>query len=159
MNSENLIRYSAGGIELLDRVEPLWVQLIRHDSESSPFFQEEIASRTFRNRRADLISKSRNGHIRVDLAENVKTGELTGYCISTIDDRHVGEIDSIFVMEKERGAGIGDALMNRALEWLDAKEATSKILVVATGNERVHSFYAKYGFFPIASTLRQRTDK
>ena len=156
MKSENQTHYSAGGIELMDRVEPLWVQLNAHHGELSPFFQEDFRTRTFRNRRADLISKSKTGHIKVDLAENATTGELYGNCISTIDEAHVGEIDSILVVEKERGAGLGDALMNRALEWLDAKGATSRILVVAAGNERVHSFYAKYGFFPISSILRQK---
>ncbi len=148
-----MVIYDAGGAELLDSVEPLWRQLIQHHSELSHHFSQEIASRTFEKRRADLVSKS--DKLRVELAK--VQDELVGYSISTIDDTGVGEIDSMFVVEASRNEGIGDALMRSALDWLDSNGVASKVLTVAIGNERVYSFYERYGFFPRDVVLEEKS--
>ncbi len=149
-----MVIYDAGGAELLDSVEPLWRQLIQHHSELSHHFSQEIASRTFKKRRRDLVSKS--DKLRVELAK--AQDELVGYSISTIDDTGVGEIDSMFVVEASRNEGVGDALMRSALDWLDSNGVLSKVLTVAIGNERVYSFYERYGFFPRDVVLEQKVD-
>ncbi len=38
--------------------------------------------------------------------------------------------------------------MRSALDWLDANGVASKVLTVAIGNERLYTFYERYGFFP-----------
>ena len=147
-----MVTYDSGGAELLDSIEPLWRQLIQHHSELSPYFGQEIASRTFKERRAYLVSKS--DELRVEVAKD--QGELMGYCISTVDDAGVGEIDSMFVVEASRKEGVGDVLIRSALDWLDSNGVVSKVLTVAIGNERVYAFYERYDFFPRDVVLEQK---
>lgn len=63
--------------------------------------------------------------------------------------------DSIFVESDYRNMGIGDKLMNKALDWLDREGTTTKALMVIYGNERVFRFYRKFGFQPRAVRLIQ----
>ncbi len=149
-----MVTYDAGGAELLDSVEPLWRQFIQYHSELSRYFGQEMATGTFKERRAYLVSKA--DKLRVEFAK--AQGEPIGYCVSTIDDAGVGEIDSIFVVDASRNEGIGDALMRSALEWLDSNGVASKVLAVAVGNERVYTFYERYGFFPRDVILKQKVD-
>jgi len=71
-----------------------------------------------------------------------------GYCVSTVDNRKVGEVESLFIEDRYRGLGIGDNLMKKALSWMDNVSTVKKIINVAYGNEKVFSFYSKYGFYP-----------
>lgn len=154
----NGITFKIGGAELLDAVEPLWLQLIAHHSNLSPFFADEIASRNFLDRRTELAAKAAAGKLRVELVFDSDSAVI-GYLICSIDGSGEGEIDSIFLRDPARSRGIGSTLMNRAMMWLDAEGAKKKFLVVATGNERVYAFYARYGFFPIANILRHKSSE
>jgi GNAT superfamily N-acetyltransferase len=58
------------------------------------------------------------------------------YCISTVSADGCGEVDSMFVEEHFRGAGVGSELVRCALAWLDSVGASSKVVTVAHGNER-----------------------
>lgn len=59
-------------------------------------------------------------------------------------------------MDKEyRKYGLGDKLMNSALEWLDSNQVKTKIIGVAEGNENVLEFYKKYGFYKRSVILQQ----
>ncbi len=77
-----------------------------------------------------------------------------GYCISGINNERMGEIKSIFVSETYRRIGIGDVLMQKALDWLE-KRGVEKIVEVAAGNEKAWGFYAHYGFLPRKTMLKQ----
>ena len=79
-----------------------------------------------------------------------------GYCISGIDQDGIGEIESIFIAEEFRGQNVGEALMQHALHWLNDQGVTSKVIDVAVGNERVFKFYARFGFFPRVTKLKQK---
>lgn len=141
------IGYVEGGVEILDLVAPLWEELNRHHQAISEHFAEAIARRTFAARRARLVNKIRAGRVRVDLAKTA-AGDCIGYCIATVDRHGTGEVNSIYVQPSFRNRGIGDALMRRALTWMDTIGTQSRRLEVAWGNERVWSFYRRYGFFP-----------
>lgn len=141
------ICYVEGGEELLDRVAPLWAELNRHVQAASEHFSAAIAARTFAARKADLMGKSVGGLLRVDLAKTA-AGECVGYCVATIDCNRKGEIDSLFVLPDFRNQKIGDALMRRALNWMDAVGVKSRALEVTWGNDRVWNFYRRFGFFP-----------
>ena len=67
----------------------------------------------------------------------------------------IGEVESIFVGANYRGSGIGDSLMKKALCWMDQEGAVAKIVEVASGNEEAFCFYAKYGFLPRKTVLKQ----
>ncbi len=145
-SSEN-IDYIEGGGELLDLIARLWMELSGHHQAISEHFSAVIAQRTFAARKAELVEKGRHGHLRVDLAKT-GTGECIGYCVSSIDCDQTGEVDSIFVQPPFRNQGIGDALMERAMRWMDGVGTQSRILEVAWGNQQVWSFYERLGFLP-----------
>jgi len=152
------VEYIQGGSELMDSIAPLWEHLNRLHADLSLHFSNTYPARRFSSRKRELLKKSEQGRLRVDLAR-LPSGDLIGYCVTTVSRENVGEIDSIFVLDDYRGLGIGEALMRKALAWLDAARVEQKIVVAVSGNERVFPFYAKFGFYPRATTLLQKDDR
>ncbi len=152
--SKEDIKYIFGGVELLDEIQPLWEKLNQHHEEISPYFSHEFQDYGFLKRKARLLQKYSNGKLRIDIA-NVQRRNI-GYLISTVTEDGNGEIESIFVEDEFRGQAIGDALMRRALEWLDEEDVHTKVIDVAMGNEKVYTFYARFGFFPRVIKLKQK---
>ncbi len=148
------IDYMEGGVELLDQVVPLWEELNRHHQKLSEHFSDAMAARAFADRRSELVEKSNHGRLRVDVART-GAGDFVAYCIATVDPTGTGEIDSIFVQPALRNRGIGDALMRRAMAWMDALGTHSRVLNVAWGNDRVGAFYQRYGFLPRSTTFEK----
>lgn len=150
-----MIEYISGGRELLDEVGPLWEKLNRHHARLDPHFADLFLKRTFAERKAGLIKKAGQGKLRVDLARSVPDGRLVGYAVSTIDEDRRGELDSIYVEEDYRGAGVGRALMERALAWMDEEGVNYRFLEVRVGNEGALRFYRRFGFVPATIRLDQ----
>jgi len=61
----------------------------------------------------------------------------------------------VFVNPAFRGLGVGDALMRKALAWMDKQGAVDKIVEVGVGNEQAFGFYSRYGFYPRKTVLKQ----
>lgn len=139
----------------IDQIRPLWEQLVLHHKARSTNFKDFYDNFTFEKRKADLLNKSRDGLLRVDIAEDRDTSRNIGYCISTIKENE-GEIDSIFVEQDYRSEGIGNAFMERALGWMDDHGVEVKRVAVAAGNEGAFGFYEKYGFLPRQIILEQK---
>ena len=93
------------------------------------------------------------------VARHRETGGDVDFCVAAISRENVGSIESIFVDEHHRNHGIGDALIRKALDWLDCMKVVSKVVYVATGNERVHAFYRRYGFYPRNVLMQQKEKK
>ena len=51
--------------------------------------------------------------------------------------------------------GIGDALMQRSIRWMDEKGVKTKKVVIATSNQEAISFYERYGFRRRSITLEK----
>lgn len=149
------IEYIECGGESLDLIKPLWEKLNKHHGKLSKHFAEKYLEFTFEIRKADLLSKVEHGGLRIFLAKDSTTGELIGYCISSVDKYKVGEIDSIFVDLNHRGRGIGVSLIKKTLLWMDTMQVIKKKVVVAAGNEQAFTFYSRFGFYPIHTTLQQ----
>ena len=45
--------------------------------------------------------------------------------------------------------------MQRALDWLDARNAHTKLIDVAVGNEDAIKFYERFDFYPKVVTLKK----
>ena len=150
------VEYVAGDQGLIDRCGPLWDKLNVHHAERSKHFAAAFARRRWEDRRDGIfLTRLREGgRVRVDLA--VREGVDVGYCITTISAAAVGEIESIYVEEGLRGRGVGRALMEKALAWLDAEGIRHKMLGVGAGNEEALPFYARFGFVPSATVLRHK---
>jgi ribosomal protein S18 acetylase RimI-like enzyme len=153
MNPLPSIRYSLteSGAELLDRVEPLWLQLRHHHADISPQWSPQLLSINFAQRRAGLIKKA-DKTLLVLLAS--AADQDVGYCVSSITSDQQGEIDSLYVLSSHRCQGIGNALMSHTLEWFHKQSISSISLEVIVGNDSALPFYARYGFLPRTVCLR-----
>lgn len=151
------IWYEVMGEEGLGLIEPLWMELRQMHRARSVHFSDALGSREFGDRRDELLEKSSGGLMRVELART-GDGALAGYCVSTIDGRLVGEVDSLFVSTAFRGSGIGTKLMQGSLRWMEGLGVRKKVLTAIVGNEEVHAFYARFGFRPKCVMLEHVPD-
>ena len=149
------IEIVTGGMELLDSVKPLWEKLNTLHAEMSKNFSKSYQEWTFEDRKNDLIVKAEDNKLKVDLAFDREHEKNVGYCVSTIDEKNIGEIDSIFVEEKYRDHGLGEELMKSTLRWLDDQRVEEKYIAVAAGNEKAFKFYERFGFYPRRTVLSQ----
>ena len=147
------INFVSGSTELLDTIRPLWEKLNKHHASVSPHFQHDFNGYTFEQRTANLSKKHEKSAIRIVIAQT--SLQPVGYVICAVDENRVGEIESIYVDEAFRGLGVGKQLMERALAWLDSQHTESNMIDVAVGNEDAYRFYARYGFYPRVTTLKQ----
>lgn len=136
----------------LDLIRPLWEGLAAHHREqaraNAPAFLEEMATRSFEDRRAEILEKNRHRLLRLELAHPDGAAEPCGYCIASGAPGASGEVESIYVDEAYRNRGIGGALLERALAWMDEIGTVEQALVVFAGNDRALPFYERHGFFP-----------
>lgn len=137
----------------LDLIKELWEKLNHHHQLRSKNFNQDYLNILFEDRKAELIKKSYNGKLRLDLALD-STIKVVGYCISSFSYEN-GEIDSIYIEEKFRMLGIGDTLMKRALSWMDSNNVENRQVKISVGNDVAIKFYNKYGFKPKHIILKQ----
>ncbi len=146
------ISYISGNEELLDSIEPLWVELNKLHLEKSQYFKSLYTRNTFEARKKALLSAARKGHMLVVLACDKDLS--VGYCVASLVEG-IGEIDSLFVAENYRKQGIAKRLMNEALQWLETFNPVKIIVKVSVGNEDVFGFYARYGLLPRLAELQR----
>ena len=147
------IVFITGGAELLSAVAPLWEQLRDFHAQISKDFSHEIRAKSFPERSEEILTSAGAGLLRVDIA-HAEEGAV-GYCITSLREDLIGEVESIFVRESHRSHGVGSQLMGRALEWLDALGCSKKELWVLYGNERAMDFYKQFAFYPRRIVLEQ----
>jgi ribosomal protein S18 acetylase RimI-like enzyme len=148
------IAYITGADELLDDIQSLWEGLNQHHESVSPHFKGDFQTYTFAQRKAKLLKKNQNGKLRIEIAQVDE--QSVGYIIAAIHEGGVGEIESIFIQDDYRCQGIGNELMRRVLAWMDNARVHQKIIDVAVGNENAFDFYARFGFFPRITILKQK---
>ena len=146
------VEFIRGGRELLNDVKPLWESLNEHHKGKSPYFAKKYEDFTFEKRTEKFMEKD-DRIMNIDLIK--KYDAYVGYSITTIDSKKEGEIESLFLLYSCRGLGLGDMLMERAIEWLDSNGAVKKIIGVAVGNEDVLEFYKRHGFYKRTIILEQ----
>lgn len=150
----NKFEFINGSRELLGLVQPLWEKLRKYHETKSSYFFNEFKNFKFEVRKNKFIKDS-NIQVKIDLIKDTKKDLYIGYCISTINKDLIGEIDSIFVEEEYRKYGLGEKLMNMALEWLNNNNVKIKVIAVAEGNEDVIAFYQRHGFYKRRVILEQ----
>ena len=152
--SHPTINFVSGCTELLGAIQPLWEKLNKHHASVSPHFRQDFSSYSFEQRTANLLKKHEKSAVRIVIAQS--SLQPVGYIICAIGKNRVGEIGSIYVDEAFRGQGVGENLMGQALAWLESQHSESKVIDVAVGNEDAYQFYAKFGFYPRVTTLKQK---
>ncbi len=140
--------------EGLDLIGPLWLELRQMHRTRSTHFKSALGSKSFEERREELLEKAAGGLMRVELARNDE-GWVVGYCVSSVGPDMTGEVDSVFVTAAYRRTGIGTSLMEGALRWMEGLGVKRKVLLAIVGNEEVHAFYARFGFLPKSVLLEQ----
>jgi len=148
------IEYIVTDARDLELIRPLWEKLNEHHVVRSRYFAAEMVQRTFEDRKKYFLDNAK-AELRVELAKDKAAGAVIGYCVSSISTGEQGEIESIYVEPDYRKLGIGDALMQRALAWMDGRQIKRKRIGVAYGNEEVFGFYSRYGFYPRVTILQQ----
>jgi ribosomal protein S18 acetylase RimI-like enzyme len=149
------IEYSEISARDLDIVGPLWEKLRKHQEVRSHHFAQHYASRTWKARRTELLEKAGTGAMHIDLAKDLDSGEVIAYCVSIVSANGEGFLESIFVEPNYRENGIGHNLMQKALDWMNDKQAQTIVLEVGVGNETVLSFYSHYNFYPRTIILQK----
>jgi diamine N-acetyltransferase len=147
-------KYQEIGLKKLGSIQLMWEKLNRHHVGLSPHFSARRLTRTFDARKQEFDAKAKAGKLRIELAFQTGGEAPVAYCITSISSE-VGEIDSLFVEEAFRGCGVGATLMRHSLDWLDSHGASSKVVVVAHGNDPAIDFYSQFGFRPDNVILRQ----
>ena len=147
------IEYTETGAEGLNQIAFLWQKLNDLHGELSEHFSASYPKNTFQRRKQELMDKSDGGAIRVELARDRDTGEIIGYCVSTISKQNTGEIDSIYIKENYRRSGIGDCLIKKALRWMKERAVERRVVEVIVNNEAALRFYERYGFYPRSTRM------
>ena len=143
-------------IEEMDLIQALWEKLNHIHFDLSQDFKNRYKQMSWEKRKATLIDKSEE--LMIDTVRDDQDS-IIGYCISSIERKNhkTGEIESVYIEESHRNAGLGKLLINNAIGWLISKETTEQKLVVGVGNEKVLGFYRQFNFLPLHMVL-QRID-
>lgn len=151
MNS--MLNYYETDEKDLELIEPLWKKLIYHLQSKSTYFSLDYKSLIFEERREQLIKIAESGQLRLDIV--TEGTEYMGYCVCSIVDGK-GFIDSLFVDQQYRKRGIGNKLMERALNWMDIHSVSDIEILMSFGNDAALGFYEKYGFYTKNMILRKK---
>lgn len=147
--------YRVTNAESLDLIHPLWEQLRAYHGQLASPFAGEMGRATFEARKQELLNKSTNGKLHIELVNTTSDAADIAYCISTVSAEGQGEIDSLYVDARFRGQGIGSELIRHALTWLDGMGAMTKVVSVAYANEEALALYRRFGFQPRTVLLQQ----
>ena len=140
MNDFNI---TIGSRELLDRVGPLWEELNAFHVGIGKAFSGDLSRRNFDTRKVEFSKKAAKMHVLI-----ASVGNDVGYCVSTINNDSVGEIDSLYVKKEHRSKGLGRRMVEAALHWLNENNVQKKVVVVLEGNTEALEFYQSLGFLP-----------
>jgi diamine N-acetyltransferase len=149
----NSFQFKEGSSELLASCGILWELFISNQAESAGEMSVGVESYIRSLRDDGLLQKTQDGKLQVQLVFVDDEEEPIGFCVTSLTQERVGEVEALFVVDRYQGNKLGGQLFQNALAWMEKEGATEQRLVVAVGNENVFDFYAKYGFFPGYSTL------
>ncbi len=149
--SQSEVTIVRGEGELIDRVQPLWLELQQHHAGINQLWRAQVLAATFERRADGLLRKAVNGCL---VLVATAAGHDLGYCICTVDEQRQGEVDSIYVATDFRGRGIGHKLLREAMQWLAGRQASSIVVEVLSGNEGAMRLYQEFGFYPRTVLLR-----
>lgn len=133
----------------INGIDNLWNELNLFHQETSLNFKNHFKDFAFKNRAKYLLCKD---NMSIFLLQNNNTN--IGYCIVT-KDNEAGEIDSLYIQHQYQGQGLGNKLMDKAIDWLDKHKCKIVNISVADGNESVIEFYEKYGYKKRCTVLQK----
>jgi ribosomal protein S18 acetylase RimI-like enzyme len=156
---------SRAGVEALDRLRQLWLELHRHHqavggAALGPYVDDDASWTARRTLYEDFLA---GGGFAV-LAE--RDGELIGYAMVAVktsaeiefDDTwrsgaRVAEIETLSVSHSARGAGVGSALLDRVDAELEAAGIHDVVIAAFATNTDAIRLYERRGFRPASLLL------
>ncbi len=141
-----------GSREDVDRLEALWRQLWRHHASLAEMPGTRTEDESWRIRRGEYLEWLAGDSHTLLLAE--RDGEPIGYAVVSIDGgattwalgETTAEIETLSVLESERGDGVGGQLTELAAEVAREGGAETILVAAAHSNEDAIRFYEREGF-------------
>ncbi len=95
-------------------------------------------------------------HQRLLIAE--REGEVIGYILGTIENKEEGPrlgcVQEIFVDEFYRREGIGTAMCQQLMEWMQQRDVSGIRLNLLPGYPRAEEFFQQIGFIPMKTLYK-----
>ena len=134
----------------------LWKELMDFHKERNRHFTRSADGH---KRFAEFIS-GRMVHEKSCVLVAEQRDEIVGYCLATIskyppvyEHQEYGAIFDLALTENYRRKGIGQALVEAALQWFSEQEIHRVEVRVATSNEISTAFWKKIGFVPYLEVI------
>ena len=87
---------------------------------------------------------------------------VIGYAVTHVEDlrdgSRLGVIDDLFVEEGARGVGVGEAMMQSVLAWLDAQGCAGADAMALPGHRAAKNFFEGSGFTARQIVMHHRMD-
>lgn len=138
-----MIKYFDISPQEIDLIKDLWICNKDFHEEIEENFKSQYADLDFKTRMNDILKCEKD--LKISIAQ--KNNCICAYCISSIEN-HKGEIESLHVLERERGNGIGKKLTEMHIDWLKSNECKEIGLYVASCNKKTIGFYEELGLKP-----------
>lgn len=129
----------------IDIIKPLWEKLNLIHLDKSVNFKSKYENFTFDKRMEAIYKNAEKGIIKLDVLLDNDKREYVGYCLSSIKEG-LGEIESLFIEKTYRKHGLGDKLINNALDWFESKGIKNIEVSVVYANDEALPFYERHGF-------------
>jgi ribosomal protein S18 acetylase RimI-like enzyme len=143
---KNFFQFQVGSIELLPYCQNLWELFIENQIQNAGEMADGIAAYLQSQRDGDLLAKTNDGKLHIQLLYTSNHQEPIGFCITSLSSDRIGEVEALYILEQYQGNNLGTKLLQNSLQWLEENNVSEQKLIVAAGNEQVFSFYEKFGF-------------
>jgi ribosomal protein S18 acetylase RimI-like enzyme len=154
------VQIRPGGLQDLDRLEPLWVSVHHRHAESMPELAPYVDdATTWAERRAvytELLAKP-DSVLRLAALDDALVGYGLAHVMRTeetwvpdtwVTGPRIGEIESLAVLPEHRGRGLGTELLERLETALREQGVTDLVIGVLPGNDGAVRMYERRGYRP-----------
>lgn len=143
-----------GSLDDVARLEPLWRALRDHHASLPAMPPVRSLEASWEQRRRQYVDWLSGDEHTLLLAE--REGELIGYAVVSLGDgaatwelgERTVEIETLSVLEAERGGGVGRALAEAAADLASEAGIGTLLVGVAHSNVDALRFYDREGFEP-----------
>ena len=149
----NSFKFREGSSELLPCCRDLWDLFIQDQIQNAGEMSDGVSAYLQSQRDGGLVAKTDEGKLHIQLVYASDRDKPIGFCITSLSNDGIGEVEALYILDEYQGNNLGTTLLQRSLKWMEARNTLEQQLMVAAGNERVFSFYQKFGFYPGYTTL------